>query len=152
MLHLSRSLICQPIVMNSASTFTWFTWCSDRSSSFLYYKVCLLELFGVLGHVLWEKDPIDLFVQLSCVIHFCELCLYILLWSPMIHRFFLGGGGSVHIKAESQDPSSSWRSLIPVIKVNISTVSTAMSQHSFAINVHLGQSVGQITVWSIGWL
>lgn len=30
---------------------------------------------------------------------------------------------SVNIKAESQDPSSSWRSLIPVIKVNISTVS-----------------------------
>lgn len=30
---------------------------------------------------------------------------------------------SVNIKAESPDPSSSWRSLIPVIKVNISTVS-----------------------------
>lgn len=30
---------------------------------------------------------------------------------------------SVNIKAENPDPSSSWRSLIPVIKVNISTVS-----------------------------
>lgn len=30
---------------------------------------------------------------------------------------------SVNIKTESPDPSSSWRSLIPVIKVNISTVS-----------------------------
>lgn len=30
---------------------------------------------------------------------------------------------SVKVKTESQDPSSSWRSLIPVIKVNVSTVS-----------------------------
>lgn len=30
---------------------------------------------------------------------------------------------SVNIKGETPDPSSSWRSLIPVIKVNISTVS-----------------------------
>lgn len=30
---------------------------------------------------------------------------------------------SVTIKAENPDPTSSWRSLIPVIKVNISTVS-----------------------------
>lgn len=30
---------------------------------------------------------------------------------------------SVNIKAESPDPTSSWRSLIPVIKMNISTVS-----------------------------
>lgn len=41
---------------------------------------------------------------------------------------------SVHINAESQDPASSWRSLIPVIKVNISTVSTAMWQHRSALN------------------
>lgn len=34
---------------------------------------------------------------------------------------------SVNIKAESSDPSSSWRSLIPVIKVNISTVSLRIS-------------------------
>uniref|UniRef100_A0A3B1IE80 Bridge-like lipid transfer protein family member 1 N-terminal domain-containing protein n=1 Tax=Astyanax mexicanus TaxID=7994 RepID=A0A3B1IE80_ASTMX len=36
---------------------------------------------------------------------------------------------SVHIKAESQDPSSSWRSLIPVIKVNISTGRVAFGNH-----------------------
>lgn len=35
---------------------------------------------------------------------------------------------SVNIKAESPDPTSSWRSLIPVIKVNISTVSTLQCQ------------------------
>lgn len=29
----------------------------------------------------------------------------------------------VKVKTESQDPTSSWRSLIPVIKVNVSTVS-----------------------------
>ncbi|XP_073775869.1 bridge-like lipid transfer protein family member 1 isoform X47 [Danio rerio] len=36
---------------------------------------------------------------------------------------------SVHIKAETQDPSSSWRSLIPVIKVNISTGRVAFGNH-----------------------
>ncbi|TRY60510.1 hypothetical protein DNTS_001480 [Danionella cerebrum] len=36
---------------------------------------------------------------------------------------------SVHIKAEAQDPSSSWRSLIPVIKVNISTGRVAFGNH-----------------------
>ncbi|XP_066575926.1 bridge-like lipid transfer protein family member 1 isoform X4 [Amia ocellicauda] len=36
---------------------------------------------------------------------------------------------SVDIKAESQDPSSSWRSLIPVIKVNISTGRLAFGNH-----------------------
>ncbi|XP_042070082.1 transmembrane protein KIAA1109 homolog [Haplochromis burtoni] len=36
---------------------------------------------------------------------------------------------SVNIKAESQDPSSSWRSLIPVIKVNISTGRLAFGNH-----------------------
>ncbi|XP_052427768.1 bridge-like lipid transfer protein family member 1 isoform X5 [Carassius gibelio] len=36
---------------------------------------------------------------------------------------------SVHIKAETPDPSSSWRSLIPVIKVNISTGRVAFGNH-----------------------
>ncbi|XP_056616066.1 bridge-like lipid transfer protein family member 1 isoform X1 [Triplophysa dalaica] len=36
---------------------------------------------------------------------------------------------SVHIKAETQDPSSSWRSIIPVIKVNISTGRVAFGNH-----------------------
>ncbi|XP_067277795.1 bridge-like lipid transfer protein family member 1 isoform X3 [Pseudorasbora parva] len=36
---------------------------------------------------------------------------------------------SVQIKAETQDPSSSWRSLIPVIKVNISTGRVAFGNH-----------------------
>ncbi|XP_029683365.1 bridge-like lipid transfer protein family member 1 isoform X11 [Takifugu rubripes] len=36
---------------------------------------------------------------------------------------------SVDIKAESADPSSSWRSLIPVIKVNISTGRLAFGNH-----------------------
>ncbi|CAJ1073974.1 transmembrane protein KIAA1109 homolog isoform X10 [Xyrichtys novacula] len=36
---------------------------------------------------------------------------------------------SVNIKSESQDPSSSWRSLIPVIKVNISTGRLAFGNH-----------------------
>uniref|UniRef100_A0A3Q1GWN0 Bridge-like lipid transfer protein family member 1 n=1 Tax=Acanthochromis polyacanthus TaxID=80966 RepID=A0A3Q1GWN0_9TELE len=36
---------------------------------------------------------------------------------------------SVNIKAESQDPASSWRSLIPVIKVNISTGRLAFGNH-----------------------
>uniref|UniRef100_A0A8C1ZIY2 Si:ch211-233a24.2 n=1 Tax=Cyprinus carpio TaxID=7962 RepID=A0A8C1ZIY2_CYPCA len=36
---------------------------------------------------------------------------------------------SVHIKAETQDPTSSWRSLIPVIKVNISTGRVAFGNH-----------------------
>ncbi|XP_016095629.1 bridge-like lipid transfer protein family member 1 [Sinocyclocheilus grahami] len=36
---------------------------------------------------------------------------------------------SVHIKAETQDTSSSWRSLIPVIKVNISTGRVAFGNH-----------------------
>uniref|UniRef100_A0A665TS34 Si:ch211-233a24.2 n=1 Tax=Echeneis naucrates TaxID=173247 RepID=A0A665TS34_ECHNA len=36
---------------------------------------------------------------------------------------------SVNIKAESPDPSSSWRSLIPVIKVNISTGRLAFGNH-----------------------
>uniref|UniRef100_A0A4W6FBY2 KIAA1109 n=1 Tax=Lates calcarifer TaxID=8187 RepID=A0A4W6FBY2_LATCA len=36
---------------------------------------------------------------------------------------------SVNIKAESQDPTSSWRSLIPVIKVNISTGRLAFGNH-----------------------
>lgn len=38
---------------------------------------------------------------------------------------------SVNIKAESPDPTSSWRSLIPVIKVNISTVSTSKNQQKY---------------------
>ncbi|KAM9476517.1 bridge-like lipid transfer protein family member 1 isoform 2-T2 [Clarias gariepinus] len=42
---------------------------------------------------------------------------------------------SVNIKAESQDPSSSWRSLIPVIKVNISTGRVAFG------NLHLPQTL-----------
>ncbi|XP_076830292.1 bridge-like lipid transfer protein family member 1 isoform X4 [Brachyhypopomus gauderio] len=42
---------------------------------------------------------------------------------------------SVHIVAESQDPSSSWRSLIPVIKVNISTGRVAFG------NNHLPQTL-----------
>nr|XP_046267936.1 transmembrane protein KIAA1109 homolog isoform X3 [Scatophagus argus] len=36
---------------------------------------------------------------------------------------------SVNIKAESPDPTSSWRSLIPVIKVNISTGRLAFGNH-----------------------
>ncbi|RXM98120.1 hypothetical protein EOD39_13560 [Acipenser ruthenus] len=36
---------------------------------------------------------------------------------------------SVHIKTETQDPSSSWRALIPVIKVNISTGRLAFGNH-----------------------
>ncbi|XP_052469362.1 transmembrane protein KIAA1109 homolog isoform X6 [Carassius gibelio] len=36
---------------------------------------------------------------------------------------------SVHIKAETQDPSTSWRSLIPVFKVNISTGRVAFGNH-----------------------
>uniref|UniRef100_A0AAQ6IKS7 Bridge-like lipid transfer protein family member 1 C-terminal domain-containing protein n=1 Tax=Anabas testudineus TaxID=64144 RepID=A0AAQ6IKS7_ANATE len=36
---------------------------------------------------------------------------------------------SVNIKAESSDPTSSWRSLIPVIKVNISTGRLAFGNH-----------------------
>ncbi|XP_068608570.1 bridge-like lipid transfer protein family member 1 [Brachionichthys hirsutus] len=36
---------------------------------------------------------------------------------------------SVNIKAESPDPASSWRSLIPVIKVNISTGRLAFGNH-----------------------
>ncbi|XP_016400966.1 bridge-like lipid transfer protein family member 1 isoform X2 [Sinocyclocheilus rhinocerous] len=36
---------------------------------------------------------------------------------------------SVHIKAETQDPPSFWRSLIPVIKVNISTGRVAFGNH-----------------------
>ncbi|XP_069049556.1 bridge-like lipid transfer protein family member 1 isoform X2 [Lepisosteus oculatus] len=36
---------------------------------------------------------------------------------------------SVNIKTESQDPSSSWRSLIPVIKLNISTGRLAFGNH-----------------------
>ncbi|XP_028809537.1 bridge-like lipid transfer protein family member 1 isoform X2 [Denticeps clupeoides] len=36
---------------------------------------------------------------------------------------------SVNIKTETQDPSSSWRSLIPVIKVNISTGRVAFGNH-----------------------
>ncbi|XP_072313657.1 bridge-like lipid transfer protein family member 1 [Eucyclogobius newberryi] len=36
---------------------------------------------------------------------------------------------SVNIKAETPDPSSSWRSLIPVIKVNISTGHLAFGNH-----------------------
>ncbi|XP_035387616.1 transmembrane protein KIAA1109 homolog isoform X4 [Electrophorus electricus] len=42
---------------------------------------------------------------------------------------------SVHITAESQDPSSSWRSLIPVIKLNISTGRVAFG------NNHLPQTL-----------
>ncbi|XP_061600025.1 bridge-like lipid transfer protein family member 1 isoform X9 [Cololabis saira] len=37
--------------------------------------------------------------------------------------------GSVNIKAESPDPTSSWRSLIPVVKVNISTGRLAFGNH-----------------------
>ncbi|KAJ6668797.1 hypothetical protein lerEdw1_012281 [Lerista edwardsae] len=36
---------------------------------------------------------------------------------------------SVKVKSESQDPSSSWRSLIPVIKVNVSTGRLAFGNH-----------------------
>ncbi|KAM7167896.1 bridge-like lipid transfer protein family member 1 isoform 1-T3 [Macrochelys suwanniensis] len=36
---------------------------------------------------------------------------------------------SVKVKTESQDPSSSWRSLIPVIKVNVSTGRLAFGNH-----------------------
>ncbi|XP_065153130.1 bridge-like lipid transfer protein family member 1 isoform X4 [Paramisgurnus dabryanus] len=36
---------------------------------------------------------------------------------------------SVNIKAETQEPSSSWRSLIPVIKLNISTGRVAFGNH-----------------------
>lgn len=42
---------------------------------------------------------------------------------------------SVNIKAESPDPTSSWRSLIPVIKVNISTVSTSENQQENVLNL-----------------
>nr|XP_056711844.1 bridge-like lipid transfer protein family member 1 [Euleptes europaea] len=37
--------------------------------------------------------------------------------------------GSVKVKSESYDPSSSWRSLIPVIKVNVSTGRLAFGNH-----------------------
>ncbi|OBS69891.1 hypothetical protein A6R68_01568, partial [Neotoma lepida] len=35
----------------------------------------------------------------------------------------------VKVKTESQDPTSSWRSLIPVIKVNVSTGRLAFGNH-----------------------
>ncbi|XP_076978772.1 bridge-like lipid transfer protein family member 1 isoform X2 [Tamandua tetradactyla] len=35
----------------------------------------------------------------------------------------------VKVKTESQDPTSSWRSLIPVIKVNVSTGHLAFGNH-----------------------
>lgn len=50
---------------------------------------------------------------------------------------------SVNINAESPDPSSSWRSLIPVIKLNISTVST-----THTVNASRASPFG---LWSLLW-
>lgn len=44
--------------------------------------------------------------------------------------FFLFLAISVNIQAEAQDPASSWRSLIPVVKFNISTVSSVLKAHA----------------------
>lgn len=52
--------------------------------------------------------------EVSCVLKYIS-CSHI---CPFLFYFL-----RVKVKTESQDPTSSWRSLIPVIKVNVSTVS-----------------------------
>lgn len=56
---------------------------------------------------------------------YCEEVTHILKYVSFscICQFFNFFLLRVKVKTESQDPTSSWRSLIPVIKVNVSTVS-----------------------------
>lgn len=58
--------------------------------------------------------------EVNCIFRFFSyICLFL---------FFLL---RVKVKTESQDPTSSWRSLIPVIKVNVSTVSEFCYSYCF---------------------
>lgn len=68
--------------------------------------------------ILWKLQPVYNYCH-----QYFNMCVKVVVnVAQQIHSNVLWFS-SVNIKAESPDPSSSWRSLIPVIKVNISTVS-----------------------------